>query len=218
MKKIKILAISDIHSNTDVLKSIREPLKRCDFVIVAGDFTRSGRKEDAVKIVGEIRSINQKFFAVAGNMDSDSVANYLKDEGISIDGEGKLVEEIGFLGVSGLIMIEDEMYSTLERGWSKIEKAKFKVIVSHFPPSNTRVDLAFSGEHIGSRVLRRFIEEHEPDICIVGHVHESPGEDRIGKTLIFNPGPLFEKRWLEIEISSNTVSGKLCRVESGRGF
>lgn len=40
----------------------------------------------------------------------------------------------------------------------------------------------------GSRSVRRAIEKHQPLLGLHGHIHESPGAIRIGRTLCVNPG------------------------------
>jgi Icc-related predicted phosphoesterase len=41
---------------------------------------------------------------------------------------------------------------------------------------------------VGSTAVRRLIERYEPLLTIHGHIHESGGERKIGKTLCINPG------------------------------
>ena len=41
---------------------------------------------------------------------------------------------------------------------------------------------------VGSIAVRRAIERHQPLLGLHGHVHESDGIDRIGRTLCINPG------------------------------
>jgi Icc-related predicted phosphoesterase len=62
-------------------------------------------------------------------------------------------------------------------------------MVSHTPPVNTELDNA-GGRHVGSEKVREFIERCEPDLMLCGHVHEAKGQERIGKTVIVNPGML----------------------------
>ena len=50
-----------------------------------------------------------------------------------------------------------------------------------------------SGQHVGSRAIRRFIEAHQPPLALAGHIHESPRtsasyRDAIGRTQVVNPG------------------------------
>lgn len=40
----------------------------------------------------------------------------------------------------------------------------------------------------GSRTVRQAIETHQPALGLHGHIHESPGAVRIGRTLCLNPG------------------------------
>jgi len=40
----------------------------------------------------------------------------------------------------------------------------------------------------GSSAIRREVEKHQPLVHLCGHVHESRGTTRIGKTLVINPG------------------------------
>ena len=40
----------------------------------------------------------------------------------------------------------------------------------------------------GSQSVRRAIEQHQPLLALHGHIHESPGAIKIGRTLCINPG------------------------------
>jgi Icc-related predicted phosphoesterase len=41
---------------------------------------------------------------------------------------------------------------------------------------------------IGSRALKKFIEKRQPPLTLHGHVHESSGMERLGRTIAVNPG------------------------------
>jgi Icc-related predicted phosphoesterase len=73
----------------------------------------------------------------------------------------------------------------------------------HCPPHNTRIDLApeldkskkpvlaggqVSYIHVGSKSVRRAIEKYQPLLGLHGHVHESPGVEKIANTICINPG------------------------------
>ncbi|MBI3855185.1 MAG: metallophosphoesterase [Planctomycetes bacterium] len=63
------------------------------------------------------------------------------------------------------------------------------VYVVHSPPYATTLDRLHGGiTPIGSRALRRFIERRQPPLTLHGHVHESPGVERLGRTICVNPG------------------------------
>ncbi len=67
------------------------------------------------------------------------------------------------------------------------------VWVFHDVPFGTKLDVIHGGRHVGSRSIRRFIEEFQPSVTLHGHIHESPDitgsvYERIGKTISINPG------------------------------
>ena len=64
-----------------------------------------------------------------------------------------------------------------------------QLMVCHTPPHVTKLDRLTNGVPVGSQAVRQFIEQYQPQVCITGHIHESPGVDRIGRTKILNAGP-----------------------------
>lgn len=75
------------------------------------------------------------------------------------------------------------------------------IMLFHTPPHQTALDrAALDGKmvdhapvdvHIGSIAVRRFIEKHQPLICLHGHVHESARltgrwSDQIGRTFLYS--------------------------------
>ena len=74
----------------------------------------------------------------------------------------------------------------------------------HCPPYNTLIDVApeldetlkpkvsggsgVSMVHVGSTAVRQAIEKNQPLLGIHGHIHESRGFAKIGRTLCINPG------------------------------
>lgn len=78
----------------------------------------------------------------------------------------------------------------------------------HAPPRDSGLDLAYrrgpdfrplveNGAVLrvaaGSAAVRTAIEEHQPLLGLHGHIHESPGTARIGRTLCVNLGTEYEK-------------------------
>ncbi|AWR98425.1 metallophosphoesterase family protein [Metallosphaera hakonensis] len=64
----------------------------------------------------------------------------------------------------------------------------------HAPPINTKLDLAYINKerkHVGSKAVRDVIEERKPLLGLHGHIHESPGIDKINETRVANPGSLY---------------------------
>lgn len=76
----------------------------------------------------------------------------------------------------------------------------------HCPPHDTPLDeapaltddmeLVEAGRvtaHVGSTAVREAIERVEPALALHGHIHESRGVARIGRTLAINPGSSYEQ-------------------------
>ncbi|MGB9794240.1 metallophosphoesterase family protein [Caldisericum exile] len=98
---------------------------------------------------------------------------------------------------------EEEIYNDLKSLAGQMDYNKFTIFNIHVPPFNTPLDIApkldktlkpvveggsVATENVGSKSVRRIIEEFQPDLGLHGHVHESPGSVKIGKTLSLNPG------------------------------
>ena len=86
----------------------------------------------------------------------------------------------------------DEIYNSLkalatEKG-SFFSENHFTILFVHEPPFNTLLDITHHKEHVGSKSIRRIIEDFQPNIAVAGHIHESPGIDHIDKTIIVNAG------------------------------
>ncbi len=81
------------------------------------------------------------------------------------------------------------------------------VYVIHSPPWNTRLDVLHDGSPIGSRAVREFIESQRPPLTLHGHIHESPGVDRVGGTVSVNPGDSMTRlRAVRVEIPELSVT------------
>jgi Icc-related predicted phosphoesterase len=50
------------------------------------------------------------------------------------------------------------------------------------------------GQHYGSKLNRRIIEQHQPILAIGGHIHENQGKKKIGKTTVINNGAAYENK------------------------
>ncbi|RLE81785.1 MAG: phosphoesterase [Thermoprotei archaeon] len=103
----------------------------------------------------------------------------------------------------------------------------------HCPPYNTRLDLApklrgtgasaqpvyVMGKpvmvHVGSKSIRKFMEEVQPMLGLHGHIHESYAYDFIKKTLVVNPGSEYTEGILRayiIELSKDGIE-KYMKIE-----
>jgi uncharacterized protein len=98
---------------------------------------------------------------------------------------------------------EEELYARLDALARQVDDPRKAVFMIHVPPHDSGLDTApildenlrptvSAGDvlrgPVGSTAVRRIIEEYEPVLSVHGHIHESGGERKIGKTLCINPG------------------------------
>ncbi|MCX8179193.1 MAG: metallophosphoesterase [Candidatus Aenigmarchaeota archaeon] len=204
---MKLLVIGDNHNDLENMINFLEKLKELDFdvIVYVGDFTDTGVKgftqEDIAKLlIEELKTLKKPIIAVPGNNDHVNIIKLLEKEGISIHGQGKIINGVGFYGFGGAQTpfktlyepTEDEIRKGLERSFIQVMNAEIKVQVTHCPPINSKLDLTLTGFHVGSQTIRNFIEKYSPTVAVCGHIHESRGVDYINKTLVLNPGRFAE--------------------------
>ncbi len=98
---------------------------------------------------------------------------------------------------------EDELYARIKRMAEQLESPETAIFNLHVPPYDSGLDTANeinpdltvvfkSGQPnpipVGSTAVRQLIEEYQPLLALHGHIHESRGEARIGRTLCINSG------------------------------
>jgi Icc-related predicted phosphoesterase len=70
------------------------------------------------------------------------------------------------------------------------------VIISHAPPFGY-LDKTVKGKR-GSKILLKLIRKHKPELVLCGHIHESKGIVKIGRTTVINLGCCGNYKVLEI--------------------
>ena len=98
---------------------------------------------------------------------------------------------------------EEALYGRLRKLAEQVEAPGSAIFNLHVPPYDSRLDTApdlkpdltprYSGgqpvtKPVGSHAVRQLIEEYQPLLALHGHIHESKGETRIGRTLALNSG------------------------------
>jgi len=215
---MRIMALSDFHGSSVAVNKAVEVTAReiFDLMLIAGDLAFHSM-QSASSILDKLSDSKIPILFVPGNMDTAELATF-KHRGISkcIHGKCERIGNYSFVGVGGAVKgpfmtpfesAEGEIHETLQRAVKDCEDTKL-VLVSHAPPKNTSVDLTRSGAHAGSSAIRSFIETAQPILAICGHIHEARGTDKIGRTLILNPGPAQNWFYALIELS-DTVDAKL---------
>ena len=93
---------------------------------------------------------------------------------------------------------EEEIADYLLAGYDMVKEARYTLLVAHCPPYQTAIDRIHAGYHVGSHSVRTFIETYQPTLCISGHIHEAPGVDHLGQTLLLNPGMLAQGGYVTV--------------------
>jgi uncharacterized protein len=102
---------------------------------------------------------------------------------------------------------EPQLAERIEKVVSEVTAPAERTIFSfHCPPYGSGLDeapeltedmrLKHAGRApvpLGSTAVREAIEKHQPALSLHGHIHESRGNARIGRTLSINPGSAYEQ-------------------------
>jgi len=191
---MRIVAISDIHGHTGGLQALQSELAAADLLIAAGDITHFGGAPEAAEVLDALLALAPRTVAVTGTCDPPAVGAYLEERGVGLDGRLRELDGVAFFGLGGSLPCpgptpNEYTEEDYERILNGATSALPLVLVSHQPPYDTKLDMISTGLHVGSKSVRAFIEERRPAVCICGHIHEAYGVDRLGSTVIVNPGP-----------------------------
>lgn len=207
---MRMLIITDIHGKSRKAEKLVERIGEkdlnldFDLLLIAGDITNFQGREKASEILDILERLERPMFSIMGNCDGKDVLDLLEERGISLHNRRVEFGGIGIVGFGGSNRTpfstiwefdDEELLESLIRNYREGD-----VLLIHAPPYGTKVDRIYTGRHVGSKALRRFIEERQPPLVICGHIHEARGVDEIGKTLIVNPGPLFRGYYAVIEV------------------
>ncbi len=211
----------DIHDRTENIGKVAR-LSDADCVIITGDLTNFGGVGKAKKVIETVSRHNPNLYAQPGNMDQREVESYLDELGINLHSKSLIIQGVGFFGVGGsnytpfntpTEYTEEEIREFIQKAYEEIKHVTLKILVSHAPPYNTNVDIVGGVHHVGSVSVREFIEEYQPQLCLTGHIHEAVGKDRIGDTLILNPGMLKDGGYVELIVEEARLEATLKSVE-----
>ena len=189
---MKILAFTDVHEDKDSLKKLiqRASEEDIDYIICAGDFSTFGR--GARSLLKKFSNLGKPFYVIPGNHEEgESFSAMINEFPNCIDFHKKMFKlgDYVLLGYGGDgFSLQDQKFRQVSREWYSKYKEKKIILVTHGPPSQTKLDL-LSKRHVGNIDYRKFIERIKPKLVISGHLHETVGAvDKVGKTRLVNPG------------------------------
>jgi uncharacterized protein len=194
---MKIAVLTDIHGQYDIAGRVIA-LERPDVLVIGGDLTTVGSVREAKSVILGFKKVVEIVLCVAGNMDLPQHDELFVRLGVSINGRGVLVGDVGFAGLSSAPVStlktpyelpEETLLERSRAGHRQIRNARIRIFVPHAPPYGTKLDIIHSGIHVGSTAVREIVEDEKPDAVICGHIHEGRGLDFIGKSALMNCGP-----------------------------
>jgi Icc-related predicted phosphoesterase len=206
---LRILLVSDLHYTLPQLDWVVGVAEDFDLVVLAGDTLsiRSAVPLEAQPIVvleylSMIRSGTQVVLS-SGNHDLTGPDNEGEQSALWLDE----VRSLGIPTDGDSLLLGDTLVTLCpwwdgphgrERVVAQLARDRNRhpgrwVWVYHWPPIGSPT--CWTGRRdYGDLDLRAWIETHQPDAVLTGHVHESPFKpegawaDRIGHTWVFNPG------------------------------
>ncbi len=166
----------------------------------------------------KLKGANVTCYVMAGNDDPPQLAEILSASGVVVNVDEKCVQlddchEMISLGYSNPTpwntireLGEDQLMQKMEAIAACVKAPQNLVVNFHAPPYDSQLDTAPELKEdfrlntqmgqpimkaVGSKSVRTFIEKHQPLVGLHGHVHESNGMARIGRTLCINPGSAY---------------------------
>jgi Icc-related predicted phosphoesterase len=206
---LKIIVIADVHSSREAYEKTVQKAKevQADAICVCGDLTHFGTMEETEEYLSILVQSQTQVFFVPGNLDPPGIVNAKTKGATCIHATCRIVKDYSFIGLGALYRAfevpEDKIMQWLHKGSSECSQKVHTIIVSHVPPRDTKVDVAFIGGHAGSRNFSRFIIDTKPVAVFCGHIHEGRGIDHIGNTVIVNPGAARRGYYAFVKLDGN---------------
>jgi uncharacterized protein len=206
---VVIAYVVDVHDRFEAVPEAIALIGAVDLLIVGGDITTGGTPDDAAAAIERWKPLAPRLLALAGNMDSTAIDARLAELGVSLDARGYAFSDVGVCGVSAAPLSplrtpyeldDEELERRVESAFAAVADCRFRIFCPHAPPEGTACDRLRDGRHVGSAVVRSFIEREQPDLVLCGHIHEARGVDEIGRTRIVNPGPVAAGHYAVVDV------------------
>ena len=161
-----------------------------------------------------------RLFVCPGNDDEMEVDDVVRKSDMIQLGEGQVLEIDGFSMISTgwsnhtpwnthREETEEKLGERIESMAKQVKDPSHAIFNLHCPPYKSGLDeapaidadlkLLHGGRAlrpVGSTAVRQAIEKHQPLLSLHGHIHESKGAVKLGKTLSINPGSSYEEGML----------------------
>lgn len=189
-------------------------LSEVDLILLVGDLTNGDLTSDVRQVLQTVQRFNQTILAIPGNWDRPDVERCLSEHEINLHCRNTIKDHLAFIGIGASLPClnpspneceEKDFERFFEEAISGLEPEIPKILVCHQPPYNTQTDLVQGSLHVGSKTVCSFIEREQPLVCFTGHIYEAVRIDRIGKTQVINPGPLWQEGYAYAELTYQNI-------------
>ncbi len=179
-KRLVSMIKQNLKSMKYVIKKLDELGKPTYIVPGNGDFTKLRIKK---KVLGE--------YGLSGNFPTmQEMINKTNNLKLLFYSRVEL-KDFDLVGFSTYSYLKEPL-KVLDRLFSK--SSKKTIFLTHIPPYKTSLDKInnpnspMNGKHVGVYEYRVVDKKYAPILHICGHIHETQGKTRIGRTLVINPG------------------------------
>ena len=176
-----------------------------------------------------------RLYAMEGNDDPPELYGMLRDSNLLTETEDRLVDlgegiTMVSYGYSNPTpwhtpreLDDDELERRIDKLAAQVSRPERAIFNLHVPPARTAIDKApaldaslkpvVKGgavlmQSVGSEGVRRLVAKYQPMLGLHGHIHESRGAVRLGRTLAVNPGS---------EYGDGVLCGALLEIDGKRG-
>ncbi len=196
---MRVLAFTDLHGSPRAYRRLQEKVRKHkpDCIFCLGDFTIF--ETGIESMLKKLSDLKKPVLIIHGNHEDEDLLEELCElypnllfihRKVVELGEFKVVAHGGggFYGTGRAA--KDSDFDAFVKSAKKDMAGKL-IFITHAPPKNTKLDIsAWLHRHVGCSSYFDFIKKYKPLLVLCGHLHENFGvRDKIGKTLIVNPGP-----------------------------
>lgn len=190
-----------------------------------------------------LKNSGMKCFITGGNDDPLLIEEILHESDFVVNPEDSLVQVDQFHEMISCAysnhtpwktpreLPEEELENRIEALCSKVKTMENCIFNLHAPPINSGIDtcpqldtsqyppkpVIIGGLPVmkgaGSKAVRNLIEKHQPLLSLHGHIHESRGVVRVGRTYCVNPGSEYGEGILRgaiVNVSERKVNSYQC--------
>lgn len=214
-----ILVLADIHNTLENVRAALSKTPHPDLILCPGNVTDMFTYTDFSQVVvGEaiiqqLLSTHVPVVMVPGNHDPPELIQLFEEYGVN--GHGRS-HTLGNDCIGGFGGAQTPFNTLFEPSEQEVQKAlsgltNTTILLTHNPPKNTSLDRLKSGQHVGSQAVRDHILTHRPRLVVTAHIHEAAGVEKLGKSVLFNPGPLADG-WYGLVKMNKTISCQRKRI------